>query len=235
MNLYFMLLFQHQCVIIINVVEFKHETSQTDHLQEIHQYLYRNKHLSISGAYFCIRTILNVSVHFVVNICSNYYLLNNIGIICKMKITVNNIFVRIEKEKIMADPMKINYKIFLEAEDVAQTRIISCTSYVKNILANHKNPYISRAVVDDESDMDDFVIRLFVEETIEEADCASQEMAEAFVDDMAELVTELAQAHSFLDMEGSFSIAYEGEPLAYAYTSASGDDGCDFQLMEDTE
>ncbi len=135
----------------------------------------------------------------------------------------------------MADPMKINYKIFLEAEDVAQTRIMSCTSYVKNILANHKNPYISRAVVDDESDMDDFVIRLFVEETIEEADCASQEMAEAFVDDMAELVTELAQAHSFLDMEGSFSIAYEGESLAYAYTSSSGDGGCDFQLMEDTE
>lgn len=135
----------------------------------------------------------------------------------------------------MADPMKINYKIFLEAEDVSQSRIMSCASYVKNILVNHRNPYISRAVVDDESDMDDFVIRLFVEETIEEENCASQEMAEAFIDDMAELVTEMAQAHSFLDMEGSFSIAYEGESLAYAYTSAGGDDGCDFQLMEDTE
>lgn len=135
----------------------------------------------------------------------------------------------------MSDPMKINYKIFLEAEDVSQSRIMSCASYVKNILANHRNPYISRAVVDDESDMDDFVIRLFVEETIEEENCMSQEMAEAFIDDMAELVTEMAQAHSFLDMEGSFFIAYEGETLAYAYTSMSGDDGCDFQLMEDTE
>ncbi len=135
----------------------------------------------------------------------------------------------------MADPMKMNYKIFLEAEDVSQSRILSCASYMKNILANHKNPYISRAVLDDESDMDDFVLRLFVEETIEEETCANQEMAEGFIDDMAELVTEIAQAHSFLDMEGSFSIAYEGEALAYAFTSASGDDGCDFQLMEITE
>lgn len=135
----------------------------------------------------------------------------------------------------MADPMKMNYKIFLEAEDVSQSRILSCASYMKNMLANHKNPYISRAVLDDESDMDDFVLRLFVEETIEEETCANQEMAEGFIDDMAELVTEIAQAHSFLDMEGSFSIAYEGEALAYTFTSASGDDGCDFQLMEITE
>ena len=135
----------------------------------------------------------------------------------------------------MADPMKMNYKIFLEAEDVSQSRILSCASYMKNILANHKNPYISRAILDYESDMDDFVLRLFVEETIEEETCANQEMAEGFIDDMAELVTEIAQAHSFLDMEGSFSIAYEGESLAYAFTSTSGDDGCDFQLMEITE
>ena len=135
----------------------------------------------------------------------------------------------------MSDSMKLNYKIFLEAEDVSQSRILSCASYVKNILANHKNPYISRAVLDDESDMDDFVLRLFVQETVEETVCANPDMAEAFVDDMAELVTEIAQAHSFLDMEGSFSISYEGESLSYAYTSASGDDGCDFRLMEDTE
>lgn len=135
----------------------------------------------------------------------------------------------------MADPMKINYKIFLEAEDVSQSRILSCASYLKNVLANNQNPYISRAVVDDESDMDDFVLRLFVEETIEEETCANGAMAEAFIDDMAELVTEMAQVQSFLDMEGSFSIAYAGESLAYAYTSVSGDDGCDFQLLEATE
>lgn len=135
----------------------------------------------------------------------------------------------------MADSMKLNYKIFLEAEDVSQSRILSCASYFKNILANHRNPYINCAVVDDESDMDDFVLRLFVEESIEEAVCTSQEMAEGFIDDMAELVTEIAQAHSFLDMEGSFAIAYEGESLAYAFTSGSGDDGCDFQQIDTTE
>lgn len=131
--------------------------------------------------------------------------------------------------------MRLNYKIFLEAEDVSQSRILSCTAYFKQLLAAHKNPYISRAVVDDESDMDDFVLRLFVGEEIAEAECTNSEMAEAFVDDMAELVTEIAQMQSFLDMEGSFSISYAGESLAYAYTSAGGDDGCDFQRMEVTE
>ncbi len=53
----------------------------------------------------------------------------------------------------MADPMKITYRIFLEAEDVSQSRILSCAAYLKSVLANHKNPYISRAVVDDESDI----------------------------------------------------------------------------------
>lgn len=131
----------------------------------------------------------------------------------------------------MSDPLKINYKIFLEAEDVSQSRISSCASYLKNMLSNCKNPYISRAAIDDESDMDDFILRLFVEESIEEENCVDQGMAEGFASDMAELVTEIAQAHSFLDMEGSFSIAYEGESVAYAFTSASGDDGCDFQEM----
>lgn len=135
----------------------------------------------------------------------------------------------------MADSMKINYKIFLEAEDVSQSRILSCASYLKNVLAGCGNPYISRAVLDDESDLEDFALRLFVEEEIKEDECADPKMAESFIDDMAELVTELAQAHSFLDMEGSFSIIYGGEALAYAFSSAGGDDGCDFQAMEVTE
>lgn len=135
----------------------------------------------------------------------------------------------------MADSMKINYKIFLEAEDVSQSRILSCASYLKNVLARCSNSYISRAVLDDESDLEDFALRLFVEEEIEEAECKNPKMAENFIDDMAELVTELAQAHSFLDMEGSFSIHYRGEALSYAFTSTSGDDGCDFQAIEVVE
>lgn len=135
----------------------------------------------------------------------------------------------------MAEQLKINYKIFFEAEDVSQTRIMSCAAYVKNVLANHKNPYINCAVVDDESDMEDFIVRLFVEETIEEETCTNREMAEAFIDDMAELVTEMAQAHSFLDMDGSFSIKYGDDALAYSYTSVSGDAGCDFQRIDEEQ
>ena len=64
----------------------------------------------------------------------------------------------------MADTMKMEYKIFLEAEDVSQSRILSCASYMKRVLESCNNLYISRAELDDESDLDDFVLRLFVEE-----------------------------------------------------------------------
>lgn len=128
----------------------------------------------------------------------------------------------------MADCVKINYKIFLEAEDVSQTRILSCASYMKNVLAKNKNPYISRAALDNESDMDDFVLRLYVDETIEE-DCENPEMAENFAFDMAELLTEMAEAHSFLDMEGSFSVSYGEKSTFYEFASEAGDDGCDFK------
>lgn len=40
--------------------------------------------------------------------------------------------------------LKLSYKIFMEAEDISQSRIISGTSFVKNRLENQKNPYISR-------------------------------------------------------------------------------------------
>ena len=88
----------------------------------------------------------------------------------------------------MADTMKMEYKIFLEAEDVSQSRILSCASYMKRVLESCNNPYISRAELDDESDLDDFVLRLFVEEEIEEKECTNPAMAESFIEDMAELV-----------------------------------------------
>ena len=99
----------------------------------------------------------------------------------------------------MADTMKMEYKIFLEAEDVSQSRILSCASYMKRVLESCNNPYISRAELDDESDLDDFVLRLFVEEEIEEKECTNPAMAESFIEDMAELVTGIAEAHSFLE------------------------------------
>ena len=39
----------------------------------------------------------------------------------------------------MADTMKMEYKIFLEAEDVSQSRILSCASYMKRVLESCNN------------------------------------------------------------------------------------------------
>lgn len=135
----------------------------------------------------------------------------------------------------MSDKLKINYKIFLEAEDVSQSRIASSTSFVKNAVKNHKNPYINRADFDDESDMDDFALRLYADETVEEEDCANRDAAEGFIDNLVELLDEIAHLHSFLDMEGSFSIEYEGEALAYRFTSESGEGICNFHEISTTE
>ena len=55
----------------------------------------------------------------------------------------------------MADnALKIKYKLYLEAEDVSQSRILSSASYLENVLHNHANPYIKCAQIDNESDFD---------------------------------------------------------------------------------
>ena len=46
--------------------------------------------------------------------------------------------------------VKIEYKIYLEAEDVSQSRIISSTSYVKNLFQNCGNQYFKGVELDDE-------------------------------------------------------------------------------------
>ena len=60
--------------------------------------------------------------------------------------------------------VKITYHIYLEAEDVSQSRILSSTSYVKNLFKNCGNHYFQGVDFDDESDLDDFTLRLFVEQ-----------------------------------------------------------------------
>ena len=65
----------------------------------------------------------------------------------------------------MADnALKIKYKLYLEAEDVSQSRILSSASYLENVLHNHANPYIKCAQIDNESDLDEFELRLYVDE-----------------------------------------------------------------------
>ena len=110
----------------------------------------------------------------------------------------------------MADnALKIKYKLYLEAEDVSQSRILSSASYLENVLHNHANPYIKCAQIDNESDLDEFELRLYVDEAIEEADCANADAAEAFLDEFADVLSEIAHIHSFMDMEGSFSVSFE--------------------------
>lgn len=123
--------------------------------------------------------------------------------------------------------LKISYKIYMEAEDISQSRILSSEAYIKNVLADHRNPYIKCAKVDNESDLDEFVLRLYVEEEIEE-ECKDAEQAEAFLDELADLLSEIAHHHSYMDMEGSFSIAFEGENIAYHFSSEAGNSMCEF-------
>ena len=107
----------------------------------------------------------------------------------------------------MADnSLKISYKIYLEAEDISQSRISSTASYVSNLFKNCTNSYLQKAEVDNESDMDDFTLRLYIDEKVEEEECSSPECAEGFLENIAEFLDAVAAAHSYLDMEGSFSI-----------------------------
>ena len=125
--------------------------------------------------------------------------------------------------------LKFSYKIYLESEDVSQSRIQSCTSFVNDIITNHKNPYLGRAQITNENDLDDFVLRLYADEEIEEDECSSENDAKAFIDDMVDLLFDIAHMHSFLDMEGSFSVELNGERKAYVFRSESGDSLCDFE------
>lgn len=128
--------------------------------------------------------------------------------------------------------MKFNCKIYLEAEDVAQSRILSTTSYVKNLIANCNNPYISRLQIDDENDLDDFMIRLYAEAEIIEDTVTDEKAAEMLAPHLAELLTEIAQAQSYLDMEGSFQVEYQELKEAYTFKSEQGDPFCDFAEAE---
>ena len=122
----------------------------------------------------------------------------------------------------------LTYKLYLEAEDVNQSRIISTTSFVKNLFANCGNTYLKQVEVDDESDLEDFALRLYVENEVKEIDCSAPEDANSFILDMAEFLDKIAMAHSYLEMEGNFSMEYQGRKATYSFSSESGQDYCDF-------
>ncbi len=124
--------------------------------------------------------------------------------------------------------LEISYKIYLEADDISQSRIHSSIAFVKNRMQNSRSVYFKNAAYDDESDLDAFSLRFYIENEFSEEQCSSPEDAECFVLDMAELLDALAAAHSYMDMEGSFSWKYKDEKKIYEFRSESGLDYCDF-------
>lgn len=122
--------------------------------------------------------------------------------------------------------MRINYQIFIEAEDISSTRIISCRNFVCNFFENCGNIYFRSVEIEDESDLEDYVLRLYAERAIEE-ECSSPEDAENFLGDMAEFLNKLAQAMSFLQMDGSFAMEYQGKKESYRFCSEEGQDYCE--------
>lgn len=129
--------------------------------------------------------------------------------------------------------LEIRYKIYMEAEDISQSRIHSSVAFLKNRLENSRNRYLKNASFDDESDLDAFVLRFYVENEIIETTCSSPEDAESFVIDLAEILDAAAAAHSFMDLEGKFSWNYQEEDKKYTFRSESGWDYCDFTEVKD--
>lgn len=143
----------------------------------------------------------------------------------------NEIYYKRKREEAMSNgKLVIDYKLFFEADDVAQTRILSSESYIKKSLSAHRNPYIACAKGDSETDLDEFLLRLYYNEHIEE-ECRDADAAEGFLDELAELLAEIARMQSYLDMEGSFSISFEGEEIAYRFVSEAGDTNVSFTMI----
>ena len=112
--------------------------------------------------------------------------------------------------------LSIIYKIYLEADDISASRIKSCTAFMRRLLEGSRN-----------SDLDEFTMRFYIENSIHEDVCVSTDDAESFVLDMAELLDKAASAQSYMDMEGSFSWEYDGRQKKYRFRSESGQDYCE--------
>lgn len=123
--------------------------------------------------------------------------------------------------------LSITYKIYLEADDISASRIKSSTAFMRHLLEGSRNSYLKHADIDDESDLDEFTMRFYIENSIHEDVCTSTDDAESFVLDMAELLDKAASAQSYMDMEGSFSWEFDGRQKKYRFQSESGQDYCE--------
>ena len=86
------------------------------------------------------------------------------------------------------EQLKISYKIYMEAEDIGQSRIHTSIAFVKNQFARSRSVYLQSAAFDDESDLDAFTLRFYVENEVCEEDCTSLEDAQSFVLDLAQVL-----------------------------------------------
>ena len=123
--------------------------------------------------------------------------------------------------------LSITYKIYIEADDISASRIKSSTTFMRHLLEENRNSYLKSAKIDDESDLDEFTLRFYIENDIYQDECSSKEDAESFVLELAELLDQVASAHSYMDMEGSFSWEYDGRQKRYRFQSQSGLDYCE--------
>lgn len=131
----------------------------------------------------------------------------------------------------MNTSLKLYYKIYLEAEDITQSRIQSTNSFVQNLFLNCENVYMKFAKIDNESDIDDFTLRLYIDEEFDEVECSNESDAKTFVMDFMEFLDKIAMAQSYLDMEGSFGITLCDETKEIKFRSERGEGFCDFVLQ----
>lgn len=130
-----------------------------------------------------------------------------------------------------ANTLKVKYHIYMEAEDISQTRILSAASYIKEKLESYSSSFIKEAQIADESDLDDFILRLYINVS-EEVENAAEEAADVFVDEFLDLIEEIAHVQSFMEMEGSCLAEVAEQKEEFTFTSEAGTGHCEYSKPE---
>lgn len=124
--------------------------------------------------------------------------------------------------------VRFEYKIYLEADDISQSRILSTTSFVEKSFKNSGNSFLEKVNVTNENDLDEFMLRVYLNDCLEEETDEEKEV-DMIAPLLAEILSEIAQVQSYVDMEGSFCVSYNGRTESYEFASESGNAYCDFK------
>ena len=118
-------------------------------------------------------------------------------------------------------------QVSMEAEDVSQSRILSTTSYVKNRLQQAAAECIRQLQTEDTSDLEEFAVRIYLGDTVT---CEMEaEDAEMIAPEFAEVLMDIAEFHSYLELEGTLSVTCAGETESYRIYSVGGDGYCSLE------